>query len=142
MLFALTLALVTTGHLIQGTQDQPAVANPMITTAKIHTQSGEETQVIQAITNYLNANQTAVATMGPGQVTELAVIPPYAVGKFVRGPVGGHVVLKHQTGQWQIVTKRDDWGGLKAFVNDFGIPEEIAVQLLDQVFPNWRQWER
>lgn len=93
--------------------------------------------VQQALQKDMDYPSKARSQFGIGQVTKVAVIPPHAMATWTWGPTGGWAILIQRNNKWQVITRRDDWIGLRAVVK-LGIPQPVAIQLLDQIIPDWR----
>jgi hypothetical protein len=91
----------------------------------------------QALQKDMDYPSKARDQFGTGQVTKISVLPPYALANWSWGPTGGWAILIQRRSGWQVVTRRDDWIGLRGVVK-FGVPEATAIKLLDQVIPDWR----
>jgi hypothetical protein len=65
----------------------------------------------------------------------------YAYVNWEQGEyAGGYAIAIKKQGVWQAIIHGDDWGGIKVLEQD-GVPRHAAEELLDQVMPDWRQWE-
>ena len=91
----------------------------------------------QALRQNMDYSSKARDQFGVGQVTKISVLPPYALATWTWGPTGGWAILIQRRSGWKVVTRRDDWIGLRGVVK-FGVPEATAIKLLDQVIPDWR----
>jgi hypothetical protein len=100
-------------------------------------QSSDVQQATAALIADLSRPSPALQKYGPGQVTQMAVESNYAMAKWTWGEAGGIAVLSKQQGNWRVLTRRDDWIGLRGFVS-LGVPQPVAQKLLDQIVPNWR----
>ncbi|GAP99621.1 hypothetical protein NIES2104_61870 [Leptolyngbya sp. NIES-2104] len=93
--------------------------------------------VQQALQKDMDYPSKARSQFGVGQVTKVAVLPPHAMATWTWGPTGGWAILIQRNNKWQVITRRDDWIGLRSVVK-LGIPQPVAIQLLDQIIPDWR----
>ncbi|BAY59854.1 hypothetical protein NIES2135_67310 (plasmid) [Leptolyngbya boryana NIES-2135] len=113
----------------------------LVTPVFAQTQSTIASPVVQAVQQALQKNMDypskARSQFGVGQVTKVAVLPPYAMATWTWGPTGGWAILIERNRKWQVVTRRDDWIGLRGVIK-FGVPESVAIQLLDQIIPDWK----
>jgi hypothetical protein len=74
------------------------------------------------------------------KVDKVAVTSDYALVIWLQGEGGGEALLKKASGTWTILANSGGAYGLKD-LRGYGVPKEIAEQLLTQIDPKWRTYE-
>jgi hypothetical protein len=74
------------------------------------------------------------------EVAQIAIDSGWALVTWMHGEEGGQAVLRQQAGRWHVVECGPGWLGLQGVCRE-QVPGEVAKRLLDQIEPNWPQYE-
>ncbi len=72
------------------------------------------------------------------RVTHLAIVQNYAIAGWLLGQGGGEMLLTKREGKWQVLTGGGGAMNTSTLVEQ-GVPESIAIQLLQQYQKQWKQ---
>lgn len=75
------------------------------------------------------------------QVYGLAAVAGWAVASWTEGEMGGQTLLRRDdAAAWVKVSEGGGWLGRRGLIAH-GVPDPVAVSLLDTLDPNWRRLE-
>jgi|CXWL01.1.fsa_nt_gi hypothetical protein len=98
----------------------------------------------KAILTTVLSGLTPPASRAPAagrQVDGLAAVAGWAVASWTEGEMGGQTLLRRDDiGTWVKVTEGGGWLGRRGLTAQ-GVPDPVAVSLLDTLDPNWRRLE-
>ncbi|NJM68466.1 MAG: hypothetical protein HC851_23785 [Acaryochloris sp. RU_4_1] len=79
----------------------------------------------------------------PARITKIAFSGSYAAVKWEKGEnLSATTTLNRTDKGWVVVSASTrGWGGMRMFAEEGHMPESNAIELLDQIFPDWRKFE-
>lgn len=72
------------------------------------------------------------------RVTRIAIVENYAIAGWLLGQGGGEMLLIKREGKWQVLTGGGGTMNTNTLVEQ-GVPESIAIRLLQQYQKQWNQ---
>ncbi|CAA9580704.1 hypothetical protein AVDCRST_MAG81-2867 [uncultured Synechococcales cyanobacterium] len=82
-------------------------------------------------------------TIGQGKVTKMVFAYPYALANWQRGERLEMATLVYTPQGWRVISLANrGWGGFDTFIKERNLPPDKAARMLDQIFPDWRKWEK
>jgi len=133
----LTLLL---GSLIYYSGLKVSQASPLTSQPKLAQTSPRkmQQQAVQALEKRIYS-----PTAGQGKVIKMVFAYPYALANWQRGERLEMATLAYTPQGWQVISLANrGWGGFDTFIKERNLPPDKASQMLDQIFPDWRKWER
>lgn len=95
-------------------------------------------QAVQAL-----EKSTYSPSLGRAKVTKIVFAAPYALADWQQGEIGGLATLVYTPQGWRVISPSTrGWPGFNTFIKERQLPPDKAAQMLDQIFPDWRKWER
>jgi hypothetical protein len=109
----------------------PLFVQPALAEAQTDTQQIQTVVVRQLTTPGLPADDNP-------RVTHLAIVQHYAIAGWLLGEGGGEMLLINREGKWQVLTGGGGAMNTSTLVEQ-GVPEPIAIQLVQQYQKQWNQ---
>ncbi len=118
-----------------GEKPPAAEATAQMTPADLTAQKGA---VKAALHGYVDRNRPD--DRNAMEVAQIAIDSGWALVTWMHGEEGGQAVLRLREGGWHVVECGPGWLGFQGVCRE-QVPPEVAKRLLDQIEPNWPQYE-
>lgn len=131
----LTTTIVTTNSFVSASVTSKT--SPVVIAQKQRNVATDEQQIVKAV---LLDNQP-ISPQAPVRVDKIAIAGSFALASVLIGEHGGGMtaLAKKQDG-WQVIGGAGGWMVLNDLVK-LGIPRRSAQILMEQIDPNWRNYE-